>query len=383
MRDRIRQTDPTRGARKPTASSRKLPEMPRQPSPTEEGLTPGVLLTLQRTAGNAAVAGLIGRAPPLAGEPDTGRTRAPSRATARLGLPHAVGNIALASPPVVQRGLIPLDAQDRPGRLRDEERTLKDLLAANGFQLADRQKARSDGAHEADLLARMNRVLAVEAKFESSNISAVKRRKLRAQLAYEYDSLTDAAGRYRDDADAAYDAALTAEAQRIRTVNPTVKELFKGGNPWKAAKPAIVFPDRFGKFTDAETYAEAVRARYKKLYKEPAAVASGLSQLDQARLQDEKDGVTAQLAAWSTKRYDAPGCNINGTWGTSKGGAGGSFAASHLNTKVWAELRTWWQAKPGAYITPSDTTTWSLKKYRNLPANSQLSATFNYHVFVP
>ncbi len=366
MRDRTRQTDPAGSTRKPAASTRKPPETPGQPWPTGGGLTPSVVLTLQRTAGNAAVAGLIGRAPPLAGE-----------------FPHAAGNVALASPPVVQRGLIPLDAKDKPGRLRDDERTLKVLLEANGFQLVDRQKARSDGAHEADLIARLNRVLAVEAKFESSDISPAKRRKLRAQLAYEYDSLTDAAGRYRDDADADYDAALTAAAQLIRTVNPTVNELFKSGNPWKTAKPTIAFPVRFARLTDAEPYAEAVRARYKKLYKGPAVVASGLSQPDQVRLQEEKNGVTAQLQAWRNKQWNAPGCNSNGTWGTSKGGAGAGFAASHLNTRVWAELRTWWYGKEGTYITPSDTTTWSLKKYRKLSANSPLSPTFNYHIDVP
>jgi hypothetical protein len=84
----------------------------------------------------------------------------------------------------------------------------------------------------------------------------------------------------------------------------------------------------------------------------------------------------------STTRISSLGW-LNGTWGTSKGGVGASFAATHLNAKVWAELKTWWQGKQGTYITPSDTTTWSLKKYRELPANSTLSPTFNFHVYVP
>src|SRR4051812_23415994 len=116
MRDRTQQTDRAGSTRKP-------PGVRRGPSPSEYALappidrsllTPTVLLALQRTAGNTAVARLT-RTVPIA-----------SRAgNSSWQLQDPVGNAAVASLLVVQRALIPLDAQDKPGRLRDEERTLK------------------------------------------------------------------------------------------------------------------------------------------------------------------------------------------------------------------------------------------------------------------
>ena len=60
-----------------------------------------------------------------------------------------------------------------------------------------------------------------------------------AMLAFEYDGLVDRAGRYRDDADAAYSAELDATAQAIRKDHPAVDELYKGGAPWKTVLPSI------------------------------------------------------------------------------------------------------------------------------------------------
>lgn len=86
-----------------------------------------------------------------------------------------------------------------------------------------------------------------------------------------------------------------------------------------------------------------------------------------------------QLDLWKKKPYDAPGCNDNGTWGTSKTGAGGAFAVSQVNARVWTELKKWWQGKEGTYVTPSDTSNFSLKKHRD---TQDLSPTFNYHIDV-
>ena len=42
------------------------------------------------------------------------------------------------------------------------------------------------------------------------------------------------------------------------------------------------------------------------------------------------------------------------------------------------------QGKQDTYITPSDTSTWSLKKsIGRCPAGSDLSPMFNYHIWVP
>jgi hypothetical protein len=278
----------------------------------------------------------------------------------------------------LQLRLNPLDG-DKPGRLPDNERTLKDLLAANGLALADRQKARSDPAHEADLNDRLQRVLAAEEKFEGKNLKPAQRRTLRDLLAFEYDGLVDRAGRYRDDADAAYSAELDATAQAIRKDHPAVDELYKGGAPWKTVLPSITPSARIAKWVTTPVFAEAVRARYKLLYKTGAPVAAALSANDQSALDGETEAVNRQLDLWKKKPCDAPGCNDNGTWGTSKTGAGGAFAVSQVNARVWTELKKWWQGKEGTYVTPSDTSNFSLKKHRD---TQDLSPTFNYHIDV-
>ena len=300
--------------------------------------------------------------------------RSPALRSQFLRLDNAFGD---PSAPLQLR-LNPLDGE-KPGRLPDNERTLKDLLAANGLALTDRQKARSDPVHEADLNERLQRVLAAEQKFEGKNLTSAKRRTLRDLLAFEYDALVDRAGRYRDDADSAYDAELSAQAQAIRNDYPGVDELYKGGVPWKTALPSITPSARSAKWVSTPDFAEAVRARYKLLFKTGAPVAAALSAIDQGSLDGETQAVNKQLDLWKKKPYDAPGCNDNGTWGTSKAGAGAAFAVSQVNARVWTELKKWWQGKEGTYVTPSDTSNYSLKKHRD---TQDLSPTFNYHINV-
>jgi hypothetical protein len=280
---------------------------------------------------------------------------------------------------IVQRALIPLVAENKPGRLPENERTLKDLLNANGFERIHRDKARSLTAHREDLNDRMTRVLAVEEKFQPS-LTPAKRRNLRAKLAFEYEALVDAADGYRDDADSAYHAELTSAAEMIRSENPTVDELFKGGELWKAVEPTLIPSERIGKFVDTDTFAKAVRARYRQIYKVKAPAASSLNPAEVVVFNGEMDAIQAQLESWKTKGYNAPGCNANGTWGTSKAGAGDAFNPSSVSAKVWVELRAWWRGKPSTYVTPSDTSNYSLKKHRQ--AAEHLSPTFNYHINV-
>jgi hypothetical protein len=289
--------------------------------------------------------------------------------------------------PVLQRKLIPLDAQLKPGRLPDNEAvSLVELLKSNGYSLDDRKKARSQDTDKSDLESRFQRVLAIEARFSGSNINPGKRRELRAALANEYDQLLDAAERYRDDANDAYETAVDGFVAQIRTANP-VERLYKGNGPWKDTWKNAIDDASIGvrilKFSDSESFREEVFKRYNAKFRPggQSTAPAPWTPAEETNLQDEKDRVNAQLQAWQTIANNAQGCNINGTWGTSAGGAGANFAATHLTERVWAKLRKWWRSKGGAYITPSETTTWSLKMYRDNAGN--LSPTFNYHAYVP
>lgn len=286
--------------------------------------------------------------------------------------------------------LYPLASPTKPGRLRETEaESLVKLLEANGYQLADRKKARSDPAHDNDLQARFQRVVAIEQKFNGSNIDPQKRRKLRVSLADEYDQLLDAADQYRDDADVAYEAAVSAAVTEIRDANPTVNQLFKGGpGPWNTKARDAIDEGKIGarllKLTTVEEFRETIFKSYNNQFKPggKAPVVAPLTAQEQAVLDAEIAGVNAQLQIWNNNLpYNAQGCNDAGTWGTCITGAV-NFQPTHLSDRVWAKLRQWWRKKSRAYVTPSETTTWSLKMYRDVDPNVY-SATFNYHVYVP
>lgn len=141
--------------------------------------------------------------------------------------------------------------------------------------------------------------------------------------------------------------------------------------------------DRIKKFSNEFLFEEAVFKRFNALHGQgPAAAPAGLSVQDTQTLNNEKQGINNQLAIWQNLPPNAAGCNADSTWGTSFGGAVPGFNPHHVNAAVWAKLRQWWGRKTGAYITPSLTTTWSLKMWRDV-GNANLSPTFNYNVNVP
>ncbi|SDW51754.1 hypothetical protein SAMN05421504_101799 [Amycolatopsis xylanica] len=270
------------------------------------------------------------------------------------------------------------NATVKPGRLPDNERvSLEALLKGNGFTDEDCQKACSADAHATDLNTRFGRVAALEGRFDK-NPSAQKRRQLRRELESEYDYLLDAAQRYVDDADTAYKAAVEAQVDQLRQENPTKNEMYM--NIWTDRSARIVPDARLAKWVQAAAFRLEIRARYKAKYNPVAAPVSQLSQADQQALQTEKNNITAQLTAWATTPDGATGCNDIGTWGTSAGGAGTSFAVSQVNRRVWAELVTWWRGKENTYVTLSDTSHRSLKKFRDV--NDGRSRTINYHLNV-
>ncbi|MGX7828797.1 hypothetical protein ACTG9Q_27260 [Actinokineospora sp. 24-640] len=279
--------------------------------------------------------------------------------------------------------LNPLDAQSKPGRLPDAEAgSLRALLLANGFTGADVTKARSAAADDTDLQRRFTKVTAVEAKFTiGSNVTPQKRREFRIELETEYGRLLDAAQRYRDDADDSLETALTDAVARIHTNSP-VNQLFKGNGPWKEKEELLTLLDaRFQSILTLDEFRTQVFKRYNATYKVGGAAQGPppLTALEQQAITAEKTNVNTQLAAWATMSANAQGCNINGTWGTCATGSV-VFHPTQVTPRVWAALKKWWQTKPGAYVTPSDTTTVSMKMYRDVDVNT--SATFNYHINV-
>lgn len=279
--------------------------------------------------------------------------------------------------------LNPLNAQVKPGRLPDAEAvSLRALLLANGLTGADVTKARSAAADDTDLQQRFARVTAVEAKFGGANVNPQKRRALRIELETEYGRLVDAAQRYRDDADDALENALTAAVAKIRLDNPLVNQLFKGNGPWKdTAQSQTLLDARLLGVLSLEEFREQVFKRYNATHK-PGGAPQGpppLTALEQQALATEKTNVNAQLAAWAHLPATAQGCNDNGTWGTCATGSV-HFHPTQVTPRVWAALKKWWQSKAGAYVTPSDTTSHSMKMYRDVDAST--SATFNYHINV-
>ncbi|WP_435769872.1 hypothetical protein [Nocardioides sp. SYSU DS0651] len=307
-----------------------------------------------------------------------------------LALQASAGNRAVAAALggtlMVQRKLNPPDAAYRPGRVPDAERaSVRALLANNAFSTGDIKRACSHPDHRRDLQDRHAQVLAVEQRFESSNMSANKRRLLRVELEHVYDALLDAAARHRDDAEEALRGAVESRVDLIHA-DGGPKRLFKAPTGvWMTKfRPAIgasVLGDRLGSIVTVEQFQDLVFARYNAKFAGPAPVVSALSGADQAALRAEQEAVQKQLGLWRTKRYDGQGCNANGTWGTCATGSV-TFNPSNLNQRVWVELQRWWRNKENTYVTRSDTTSWSLKKYRPLAEDKALSQTFNYHVNV-
>lgn len=115
-----------------------------------------------------------------------------------------------------------------------------------------------------------------------------------------------------------------------------------------------------------------------------AAYKQGLNEEEQASLMREIGNIQTQLRAWknvkSANGQWPAGCNQQGTWGTSAGGAGAAYQESHVNLKVGEKLRRWWQGEKGGYLGDSRTTSITLKKDLTAGGSGDRSPKFNYHV---
>lgn len=283
--------------------------------------------------------------------------------------------------------LIPA-GQPNAGRMPAVEReSLIKLLENNGFDQTARNKARSVPADKAELAERFTTVkdsdLEIDSYGGSSNFNVRMRKKLKARLEAQYMGLLGFAESCRDDADDRYVQAVADAAAALVAKGPDAgkNKFFKSSMNWKDFQNKDL-PGYFSTFSAWEsqlTFEEAVFKRANAILSPAPPAAVGLTGEQQQQLDAEKQGVNDQLAIWNNLAPNAPGCSDQGTWGTSRGGSGPGFAATHLQPVVWRKLRQWWLRKACAYVTPSDTSTWSLKMWRDV-GDANLSPTFNYHV---
>lgn len=133
--------------------------------------------------------------------------------------------------------------------------------------------------------------------------------------------------------------------------------------------------------TEDKFMTNAVSAQ-KRLAKGTVA-APGLTATQKIELATEQQAINTQLTAWRNVLWQpgqhVPGVNVNGTWGTSTTGAGDAFQISRVSPAGWVKLKQWWLRKRQAFVTASDTSTWSLKIETEEDGHWPL---MNYHINV-
>ncbi|MFD9053323.1 hypothetical protein [Streptomyces zaomyceticus] len=105
----------------------------------------------------------------------------------------------------------------------------------------------------------------------------------------------------------------------------------------------------------------------------------GLSPEDEKAFRAEVENIRLQKRLWGNVRPTHAGCNDNGTWGTSAGGAGGHYEESVVNAIVFARLKAWWLSHTNHTIEPSLTSGLSLIAQRS---SKGLSPKLNYHLLI-
>lgn len=277
---------------------------------------------------------------------------------------------------------------ERAGRMPAVEReSLIKLLQNNGFDRIACDKACSVPADKVELEQRFTEVKDSDSEIDShsgkDNFNVRMRKKLKTRLEAEYMSLLGFAESCRDDADDRRLQTLADAATALVAKGPDAGKdrFYKGSKNWKEFQSDNLpgYFDAISAFESTLTFEEAVFKRANAILSPAPPPAVGLTVQQQQQLDAEQQGVNTQLAVWNDLARNAPGCNDEGTWGTSRGGSGPGFAATRLQPVVWRKLRRWWVRKQRAYVTLSDTTTWSLKMWRDVDGTN-LSPTFNYHV---
>jgi hypothetical protein len=286
------------------------------------------------------------------------------------------------SPALLQRALIPA-GQPGAGRVPPAERgSLKKLLELNGFAGERYTKAMWDPVHKGKLDTFFATVVSLDDAMDQTK-AGHKRTRIKNRLADQYEGLLhQAAVAVQDTADQYEDRVERAGAimENWRKAKGKQGVFMKD---WPELKPltATEWAGLSVLVPEATFMHNAVSAQ--KRLKTGDQPKPGLTDQQKLRLATEQAAVNTQLAAWRIVQWQpgqqVAGCNANGTWGTSAGGAGAGFAISTVSRPVWAKLEKWWLRKAGAFITASDTSTWSLKMETEEDGRSPL---MNYHINV-
>jgi len=307
--------------------------------------------------------------------------------------------LAAAGPdlkPVMTTGPVQLKLDDVTRRVRPAEKAdWQAVLTGNGYGPLSITKISALAANPIYLAATHAALLNVDADLDG--LGHLKGKKLKRakdgikdKIENEYGKILTFAERELDAANARYEAALKAGALIITNLKSSTTRTWDGAKPLPAGRPLVkyeketVLPPLIGALHGPGigwVTLETFRARVMERYVQGATAAPPLDPLVAAAIATEQGRVNTQLGVWATVANNAPGVNANGTWGTSAGGAGGGFAITTVSADVWKGLRKWWIAKANAIVTPSETSTWSLKMDRAVP-NPALSARFNYHINV-
>jgi hypothetical protein len=285
---------------------------------------------------------------------------------------------------LLQRALIP-NGQPGAGRLPANERwaSLKTMLALNGY--ADDllyTKAMWNAEHKDKLETYWATIKDLNERLEDKFVTGHKRERIRARLAEQYASLLDQAATAIQDTNDEY----TDRVEQAGTIMESWRKgqhksgVFKGD--WKVLGPLVAVPRAGLSFVTEDKFMTNAVSAQKRLAKGNVP-APGLTATQKLELAAEQQAINTQLAAWRNVLWQpgqaVPGVNVNGTWGTSATGAGVGFQISRVSPAVWTKLKQWWLRKRQAFVTASDTSTWSLKMETEDAGRSPL---MNYHINV-
>lgn len=329
-------------------------ELKRNPS----HISPDQVLQLQRTIGNLATQKLISQ-------------------TSSNG----------SSP--IQRVLDPVTRRVR----REESADWQTLLSENGYSKLDIKKLSSEEIHVEYFEYHFKDLISIDHEIDNlgglrPSTKQKRKNKIKDQIENSYGKILTYAENKVDEANETYSSNLDKGVQSIRDYQKLNTRTHKNGGAIQSGAALVkhekdeILPPLikvgYGAhvgWISENQFVKDVFARYRG---ENTPQAQQLSQTDNQTFTQEKDRINTQLAAWQNVAANAQGVNPNGTWGTSSTGSQ-NFTISKINSAVWQAIRKWWINKSNAYVTPSETSDYSLKMDRAMPDPTK-SERINYHI---
>jgi len=315
-----------------------------------------------------------------------------------LQLQRTIGNLATQrfisqtssnASPTIQRDLDPVTRRVR----REESADWQTLLRENGYSKLDIKKLLSEEIHVEFFEYHFRDLITTDREIDDLNglkpsTKRNRKNKIKDQIENSYGKILTYAENKVDEANDTYSSNLDKGVQIIRDYQNSDTRTRKGGNPIPSGTSLVkhekdevlpplikvVYGAHVG-WVKEDTFIKDVFARYRG---ENAPQAQQLSPTDNQRFIQEKDRINTQLVAWQNVAANAQGVNQNGTWGTSATGSL-NFNISVINPTVWQAIRKWWIKKSNAYVTPSETSHYSLKMDRAIPDPTK-SERINYHI---